>query len=136
MDALDVIRRAYDAYAAGGVEALAPFYHPEAEIVGGPYLGPKRTYRDGPDGLRQIMANVDGQFEEFIPKPIAFRPGGSPDLVLVEGVVTYKTPKRLRSGAWRSWWVITVQDERIRRLQIFHEAAPALAAAGLEPEGS
>jgi|SRR5919109_373612 ketosteroid isomerase-like protein len=136
MDAVDVARRAFEAYEAGGVEALAPFYHPEAEIVGGPYLGPKGTYRGGADGLRRIIASVDGQFNEFTPKAIAFRPGGSPGLVLIEGVVTYKASEGRSSGAWRSWWVANVVDGKIRRLQIFHEAAPALEAAELEAEAS
>jgi hypothetical protein len=41
MEAVEVVRQAIEAYEAGGIEALARFYHPEAEIVGGPFMGLK-----------------------------------------------------------------------------------------------
>lgn len=126
MNAVEVVTEAMDAFAAGGIEALARFYHPEAEIVGGPYFGPKDTYRGGPEALRRIMSDVEGHYDGFTVNPATVRAGGSTDRVLVEGIVTYV------GGAWRSWWVATVRDGKIARLEIFHEAPKALLAAGLE----
>ena len=125
MKAVDVVKEAMDAFAAGGVDALAGFYHPQAEIVGGPYFGPKATYTGGPDALRRIMGDVEGEYDGFTVNPTIVRAGGIADRVLIEGIVTYV------GGAWRSWWVVTVRDGKIARLEVFHEAPKALLAAGL-----
>ena len=131
MTAVDVINQAIDAYATGGLEALTRFYHPEAEIIGGPYFGPKGTYTGGPEALRRIATVVDGEYEDFKARPMQVRPGGTEDRVLVEGIVTYGASKGGPGGAWRSWWVINVRDEKIARLEIFHDASEAHRAAGL-----
>ena len=129
MNAVEVVTEAMNAFATGGIEALARFYHADAVIVGGPYFGPKGTYRGGPEALRGIMGDVEGAYDGFAVTPTLVRAGGDSDHVLVEGVVSYK------SGAWRSWWVVGVRDGKIARLEIFHEGPPALRATGLEDAG-
>lgn len=131
MDSVQVVRQAIDAYEAGDIEALARFYHPEAEIVGGPYMGPKGIYRGGPDALRSIMDEVRRNDQELTATTTGVRRGGTPDCVLVEGVVTSRSTTGKPGGAWHSWWVILVREEKIARLEIFHEASRALEAAGL-----
>jgi ketosteroid isomerase-like protein len=131
MDSIQLVHQAIEAFERGGIEELARFYHPEAEIVGGPFFGPKGTYRGGPDALRSMMGVVESNHQELTPRTTAVRPGGTPDRVLVEGVVTSKSTAGRPGGAWRSWWVVTVRDAKIARLEIFHDAAPALEAAGL-----
>jgi ketosteroid isomerase-like protein len=113
-------------FATGGIEALARFYHPEAEIVGGPYFGPTGTHRGGPDALRRIMSDVADEYDGFTVSPTIVRAGGVAERVLVEGIVTYV------GGAWRLWWVVTVRDGKIARVEVFHEAPKALLAAGLD----
>lgn len=130
-----VVREVFEAYAAGDMEAVGSFYHPEAEIVGGPLLGTKGTYRGGARGLRELTERVDREFEEFEARAVAFRPGGTEGRVLVEGIVVYKTARRQGRGAWRSWWVFTVQEAKITRLEVFHDAAQGRKAAGLPAEG-
>lgn len=129
MDAVQVVRDAWQAYQAGGVEALARFYHPDGEIVGGPLFGPTGTWTGGPDALRKITAEVDQEYEEFNIRSADVQPGGSDDRVLVESIVEARP-----GGAWRSWWVITILDEKIRRLEVFHEPSQAFTAAGLGQE--
>lgn len=131
MDSVEVVRQAIEAYETGGVEALAPFYHPEAEIVGGPYMGPKGIYRGGPDALRSIVDEVRSNDQELTATTTAVRPGGTPDRVLVEGVVTSRSTTGRPGGAWHSWWVILVREGKIGRLEVFHDASRALEAAGL-----
>jgi ketosteroid isomerase-like protein len=131
MDSVQVVRQAIEAYEAGGIEALGPFYHPDAEIVGGPFFGPKSTYRGGLDGIRSLNAQISSGGQEVKATPTEVRVGGTPDRVLVEGVVASTSTGGKPGGAWRSWWVVVVRDGKIARLEIFHEASRALEAAGL-----
>jgi ketosteroid isomerase-like protein len=136
MEAVEVVRQAIEAYEAGGIEALARFYHPEAEIVGGPFMGPKGIYRGVPDALRSMMEVVRSNGQELTATTTDVRRGGTPDRVLVEGVVTSRSTTGRPGGAWHSWWVILVRDEQIARLEILHEASRALEAAGLSAKPS
>jgi ketosteroid isomerase-like protein len=77
---------------------------------------------------------VDSEYEQFKARPMEVRAGGTPDRVLVEGIVTYGSSQGRPGGAWRSWWVVQVRDEKIARLKVFHDASEALQAAGLSPQ--
>lgn len=126
MEAVQVVRKALQAYESGGIEALAHFYHSEAVIIGGPLFGPTGTWTGGPDALRHLASEIDKEYEEFNARVTEVHPGGSNDRVLVEGIAEGKP-----GGAWRSWWVITVRDAKILRLEVFHEPSEAHQAAGL-----
>jgi ketosteroid isomerase-like protein len=131
MDPIQLVRQAIAAYEAGGIEALAPFYHPDAEIVGGPFFGPKNSYKGGVDGIRSLHGDLSEGGHEVKATPTNLRPGGTPDRVLVDGVVSSTLTDGRPGEAYRSWWLVWVRDGKIGRLEIFHEESQALAAAGL-----
>jgi hypothetical protein len=75
MGSVQLVRQAIEAYATGGIGALARFYQPEAEIVGGPFFGPEGTYRGGPDALQSITDVVKSNHQELTVSPTEVRAG-------------------------------------------------------------
>jgi ketosteroid isomerase-like protein len=131
LDPESIVRRLLDAWAMRDVDTVASFYAPDAEIVGGPFFGERRTYRGGPNALRQALERVEQEFEDYEATPRAIRPGGSAECVLVEGLVSARSRGAAGRSAWRSWWVFVVRGGKIQRFEAFHEERSALLAAGL-----
>lgn len=135
MDPESIVRRLLDAWAVRDIDTVADFYAPEAEIIGGPFFGERRRYPRGPNGLREALARIEQDFEEYDATPRAIRRGGSAERVLVEGLVSARSRGAAGRSAWRSWWVFVVRGGKIHHFEAFHEEGPALAAAGLPAKG-
>jgi hypothetical protein len=123
---VDVVRRGYEAYARGDLAAMLADVHPEMT-----------TYREDPDGatfhgsdgLLKAIAEWVEDFEEFTLTPEEFV--DADDRVLVR---VHQTAVGDQSGApieATFWFVHTVSDGKVTRLDMFANEAHALKAAGL-----
>jgi uncharacterized protein len=128
-DRLDLVRRGYEAFNRGDVEAALEFLHPEIEwhtyIVPGPGGG---LYR-GHDGVRELWADAKRIFGDFRNVPEEVIEVGEHVIahVSVEGVGA-------RSGAAvqaRIAHLYSFRDDLVARVQSFDDHAEARRAAGL-----
>ena len=113
---LDLIKRAYRAFADRDVEELRRLSHPEIEVyaVTGLVAGAGQPYR-GADGLRQYISDVEGVWDEISLTPQQFNelPDGR---VLVIGRVRVKRDRaRLDTP---NAWLWEFEGEQVRRVRI------------------
>ena len=59
-----IVRQAYEAFAAGGVDATGPSFAPDAIHHAYPEWVTQSEYR-GPDGLRTLLAEFTDNFDNF-----------------------------------------------------------------------
>jgi ketosteroid isomerase-like protein len=123
---VELVRRGYEAYARGDLPAMLADLDPGIT-----------TYREDPDGatfhgsdgLLEAIAEWVEDFEEFTLTPEEFT--DADDRVLVR---VHQTAVGERSGApieATFWFVHTVRDGKITRLDMFANRAHAFDAAGI-----
>lgn len=128
-DALETVRRAYEAFNSGDVEAAIEFLHPDIEwhtyIVPGPGGG---VYR-GHDGARELWGDARRIFGDFrnVPEEV-FEVG--------EQVIAYVSVEGVgaRSGAAvqaRIAHLYTFRDGQIASIRSFEDRDEARRAAGV-----
>ena len=80
---LEIAKRAYETFAAGGVEASLPYFAPDVVAYPFPEWLEESEYR-GHDGLRALIAVWTDNFDEFEFHNQGFREVGDSVLVLGE----------------------------------------------------
>lgn len=125
---VEVVRRAYEAFTGGGVEAAEEFLHPEV-VWEDRYDMPGASVYRGHDGFRIA---VDRFYEVWAELSI------SAEQVIDVGnkvVVAHRWRGRGKEGGTPidtvDWNVLTIESGLITRRQAFSERADALEAAGL-----
>jgi ketosteroid isomerase-like protein len=124
----DIVRRAYEVFREGGIEAAAELLDPGIE-----WLPPKdsphaATYR-GPEGVKSEVQEFTGPFEDYDWEPREFIDAG--DRVVVIG---YHRGRGRQSGVeigQEETHVWTLRQGRIVRLEMFHDRDEAFEAVGL-----
>jgi uncharacterized protein len=131
-DNVELVRRGYDAFNRGEVEASLSIMHPEIEwhtyIVPGPGGG---TYH-GHDGVRELWSDARKIFGEFKNIPEQMFDGGDRVVafVRVEGVGRESgVPVQARIAH-----LYTFRDGKVACVESFEDRAEALRAAGIEAE--
>ena len=78
---VEFVRRSFEAYASGGIEATFPFYAPDIVWDPGPEWVEETVYR-GHDGIRRIdgvfLENFDDYSLQLSRRSAGWRPGGGP----------------------------------------------------------
>jgi ketosteroid isomerase-like protein len=129
-DRIDIVRRGYEAFNRGDIEAALAFLHPEIEwntyIVPGPGGG---VYR-GHDGVRELWADAKRIFGDFRNVPEEIYEAGEHVIayVSVEGV-------GMRSGIAvqaRIAHLYSFRDGKIVSVRSFEDRDEARRAAGLD----
>jgi ketosteroid isomerase-like protein len=126
---LEIVRRAYEAFAAGGFDAVAPFFAPDAVHHAYPEWVSESEYR-GPDGLRTLVAEGTDNFDGFEFDVREIRQVGDNVLMLGETVGQIKgsgVPIRQPLGAVYS----DFRDGQIGEVRNFLPWREALEAVGL-----
>jgi ketosteroid isomerase-like protein len=126
---LEIVRRAYEAFAAGGFDAVAPFFAPDAVHHAYPEWVSESVYR-GPDGLRTLVAEGTDNFDGFEFDVREIRQVGDNVLMLGETVGQIKgsgVPIRQPLGAVYS----DFRDGQIGEARNFLTWREALEAVGL-----
>jgi ketosteroid isomerase-like protein len=127
-ESVDVLRRGFEALAAGGVEALLPFIDPDfvATVPPGLSVEPD-TYR-GPEGVRRYFDSFYEAVDEVRFEPEQFIARGDrvvvPTRVLVRGRGSGAEVTQRVTQVW------TLRDGRAIRLDVYPTLADALEAAG------
>jgi len=133
-DNVEAVRRGYEAFNRGDIEASLTTLHPEIEwhtyIVPGPGGG---TYH-GHDGVRELWSDARRIFGEFrnVPEDLFEAGEHVVAFVRVEGVGT-KSGIAVQA---RIAHVHTFREGKIRRVESFEDRDEALRVAGIEPPGA
>ena len=126
---VEIVRQAYEAFAAGGVEATEPSFASDAVHHAYPEWVTQSEYR-GPDGLRTLLAEWTDNFDDFEFEVREFREVGDSVVMLGETVGRIKgsgVPIRQPLGAVYS----DFRDGRIGEARNFLTWREALDAVGL-----
>ena len=124
---MEVVRRGYEAYSRGDLAAMLEDIAPEMI-----------TYREepdgaifhGPDGFLQAIAEWVEDFDEFTATPEELIDANDQQVI----VRVHQTAVGAQSGApieGDFWFVHTLKEGKVTRLDMFAGKAQALEAAGL-----
>ena len=126
---VEIVRRAYDAFSRGDLDAAVEDMAPDCEYVAtGTIPGLGGVYR-GPEGFRRFLSWI---FDEFDDARVEID-----ELIEAEDGVLASVTNRGRgkqSGAetsWHVWQLWTVRDGKVVHGQGFTSEAEALEAVGL-----
>jgi ketosteroid isomerase-like protein len=125
-DNVAVVRRLWDAFAEGGVEAVLEIADPDVEWS---LYGTSGQVVRGHEGLRQYMADVAARGDEIDASAYTFEPVGD-DAVLVSGHVRMRTPEGMTDTQLH--WVYRFREGRLVRFDAYQTREEALRAAGPE----
>jgi len=126
---VELVRQDYKAFAAGGADATAPSFAPDAVHHAYPEWVTQSEYR-GPDGLRALLAEWTDNFDDFELEVRELRDCGDSVVMLGETVGRIKgsgVPIRQPLGAVYS----DFRDGQIGQARNFLTWREALEAAGL-----
>jgi ketosteroid isomerase-like protein len=128
---VEIVRRAFEAFAAGDAETLITLNHPDARWALGiaPMLGMQEIR--GEDAVRRFLTEqVTEGWDEFSVQPLDFQDHG--ELVIVPVRMNLRT----RSGGLRlddnAVYVVTVHDGKIAELREYDTEAEAVEAVRLQ----
>ena len=124
---MEIVRRGYEAYAGGDVAAMLADLDPEMT-----------TYREepdgatfhGPDGFLQAIAEWVEDFDEFVATAEELIDANDHQVI----VRVHQTATGAQSGAAIEgdfWFVHTLSDSKVTRLDMLTTKEKALEAAGL-----
>jgi ketosteroid isomerase-like protein len=125
---VEIVRRGYEAFREGGIEAVAELLDPDIEWIPPREAPQAGTYR-GPDAVKTEVREFTGPFEDYEWEPREFIDAG--DRVVVIG---YHRGRGRQSGVeigQEETHLWTVRNGKIVRLEMFHDRAEALQSAGL-----
>jgi ketosteroid isomerase-like protein len=125
---VEVIRRGWDAYARGDLDALLEVFAPEVVTVMDPSGFEARTY-EGREGVLQSLSDFLESFDAFEQTPLEFMDAGERVMTRVR-----QAAKGTSSGVPVSadvWMVFTLRDRKVVRYEFFSDERAAREAAGL-----
>jgi ketosteroid isomerase-like protein len=123
----DLVRRGYDAYNRGDYDAMDELLHPEVVWDSGDTSLDGNPIKTGIEAVKHhLMPDI---FESQQANLEVVRVNGNK--VFVETTFKVRTSGTGIELETRGFQVWTVEDEKARRVQLFLNREPALAAAGL-----
>jgi ketosteroid isomerase-like protein len=128
-EAMDVMRRAFEAYGTGGLEALLEFAHPDVEFHEDPRFPEAGVYR-GPDAFRAYADSFQESFEEFHFEVEELVDAGD-DRVVALALVGGPGRDSGVDVRQRSAWIFTVRGGKVVRMDAYLDPDEGLRAAGL-----
>jgi ketosteroid isomerase-like protein len=125
---LEIVKRGYEALAAGGFEEWLPLFDPEFEMTTPAALASEPgTYR-GPEGVRRWFDEFYEAMDEVRLEPHEFREVGEWVVVTFSIVARGRsTGLKVEQRAVQAW---RLRDGRAYRLELFADLDTALAALG------
>ena len=125
---VEIIRRGWDAYARGDLDAMLGFFAEDMVTVRDPTLLDRGTYR-GREGMLESLFAWAESSDEFNQFPVEHIDAG-------DRVVTrvHQEGAGAQSGvpvATDSWFVFTLREGRVVRFEMFSTEEAAREAAGL-----
>lgn len=129
---IEIVRRAVDAFAEGGLGALESathLYATDVEFHEGAHLPEPGTYR-GIDRIREYFRGFVDSFEHYSFEIEAIL--GKESKVVVVNRQRARARGTIAEVEMRNVWVFTVTDGRISLIEAFPNAPEAFAAAGID----
>lgn len=127
---VDLVRRSFEAYANGGIEAALPFYSPDVVWDPGSEWVEETMYR-GHDGVRRIDRVFLENFDDYSVQLHDARAAGDRVVALFEAVGRIKGSTRtIRQPV--AIVIDEVRDGKIAAIRSYFSWAPALDAVGLQ----
>jgi uncharacterized protein len=126
---VETVRRATDAFNRGDLDAFLSNFAPEAEWHPPGQFVDERAYR-GHAELKRFWADVREDLEELSTSVSEIRAVGE-DKVFVAAVGAGRGKRSEARFEQPLWYVMTVRDGLIVRVEDYADAAQALEAAGL-----
>jgi ketosteroid isomerase-like protein len=123
---VEIVRRGFEAYERGDIAAMRESMHPELVTY---RADPDGATYHGPDGLLEAIAEWVEDFDEFTATAAEFIDSGDQVVARV-----HQKAVGAQSGApieGDFWFVYTLRDETVVRLDMFASRAQAFEAAGL-----
>jgi ketosteroid isomerase-like protein len=129
-DNVEIVRRSFEAYASGGIEATLPFYSPDLVWDPGAEWVEDAVYR-GHDGVRRLDAIFAENFDDYSLELHEVRPVGGRVLALYEAIGRIKGSDRaIRQPV--GIVVDEIRDDKIAALRSYFTWPRAREAVGLE----
>src|SRR3954452_2136020 len=126
-DNVELVRRLWDAFERGGIDAVLAIADPDVEWQ--PYGGGGTVYR-GHDGLREDMEWRAGRQEE--PEARLYSAFAKGDCVVARGEVRIRGEHGMVT--MQPGWLYEFRDGKLVRFRGFPTQDAALRAAGLAPQ--
>jgi ketosteroid isomerase-like protein len=126
---VDMLRRAYQAFNEGGVEAFLEHLAPEFQVRDRP-SSPDRETRYGKEGIKQLFASYMEAFDALRLEPEEFIDAGDEVIVALQQWVRGKGSGAEVMGRIAHVW--TVRGADVLRLRIFGDRDSALEALSAE----
>jgi ketosteroid isomerase-like protein len=128
-DNVELVRKVFDAHAAGGIEAVLPFYASDVRMYPGPEWVEDPVYH-GHDGVRTLDAEFVENFDDWGWEVHDLRDAGDRIVALVEMKGTIKhsdVPIRFAQGIVAA----DFRGDTVGELRFFNSWREALGAAGV-----
>jgi uncharacterized protein len=126
---VEMVRRAFDAYNRGDVDAALADFAPDCEFVPTGALPGARDVYHGPEGFAQFAAWLRDEFDDARLDVNDARDAG--DRVLVSLTARGRGKASGAATSWDFWHVWTIRDAKLWRGRAYTREAEALEAAGL-----
>jgi ketosteroid isomerase-like protein len=127
---VEMVRRSFDAYARGGIEATFPFYAPDVVWDPGSEWVEETLYR-GHDGIRRIDRVFLENFDDYRLQLHDVRAAGDRVVALYEAIGRIKgSTKTIRQPV--AIVIDEIRDGKITAVRSYFTWARALHAVGLE----
>ena len=128
-DTVGQVRKAFEALADGGVDALLPYLHSDFELVVSAETALEPGSYRGGEGLRRYFGSYDEAMGDVHSVPQHLE--GSGERVLADMILRATGSGSGIEVELRGWLVFTLRDAKILRIEDFPDRHSAAAAAGL-----
>jgi uncharacterized protein len=126
---VEIVRRAYDVYNSGDVDAFVDLFTDDGEVETDPRFPEGGTF-SGRESVRRFIAGLHQGWQGGSAATVKeMRRAGDSVLAKHEWHATGQRSGIDVSSDWFALW--TLRDRRIARLRFFYDRAEALEAAGL-----
>jgi ketosteroid isomerase-like protein len=126
---LEMVRRGFDAYERGDLDAAVTDFASDCEFVPTGALPGGRGVYQGPEGYKRYIGWITDEFEDAHVDVNDLTDAG--DRVLASLTLRGRGRQSGAATTWDLWHVWTVRDGRFVRGQAFTSKTEALEAAGL-----
>ena len=127
---VEIVRRGYDAYNRGDVDAAAAYFASDSEYIPSGALPGGRGSYQGPEGYKRFIAWFRDEFEDARVDVNELIDAG--ERVLASVTLRGRGRQSGAATSWDLWQVFTIRDGSVVRGEAFTGRAEALEAAGLK----
>jgi ketosteroid isomerase-like protein len=130
---VEIVRRSWDAWGRGGVDAMLEFLDPQVEWRVRADLPDAGTYR-GHEGIRQLIARFEEVLEDMGVEAQEYIDAGDRVVVPLHWWGRGRLSGVEVAERQGETWVLTVGDGRITKVEEYRHKQEALEAVGLPAE--